>query len=76
MKQGVGGRQEGGVDRELWGAEASSDIGGFNHLPREKVVREKARASGDNEVGIGIKKGTTEKEVESPNYKGGGAGMG
>lgn len=59
MKQGVGGRQEGGVYRELWAAEASSDIGGFNHLPREKVAREKARASGDNEVGMGNKKGTT-----------------
>lgn len=59
MKQGVGGRQEGGVYRELWAAEASSDIRGFNHLPREKVAREKAKASGDNEVGMGIKKGTT-----------------
>lgn len=37
----LGESQEGGVDRELWEAEAPSDIRDFNHLPREEGEREK-----------------------------------
>lgn len=54
--------QEEGVDRELWEAEAPSDIRGFNHLPREEGQKERdSWGLKWHREGYGEERGTTKE---------------